>query len=70
MIILQQYIGRSIRKRRKELGITQAVLAELAEVSKNTVYKLECGISNPTVEVIEKLMVVLGLELIIRVRKV
>ncbi|MEM9847964.1 MAG: helix-turn-helix domain-containing protein [Bacteroidota bacterium] len=59
-----------MRKRRKELGITQAVLAELAEVSKNTVYKLECGISNPTVEVIEKLMVVLGLELIIRVRKV
>ncbi|MEM9885131.1 MAG: helix-turn-helix domain-containing protein [Bacteroidota bacterium] len=68
--MLLNHIGNTIKQRRKELDITQAVLAELAEVSKNTVYKLERGINNPTVEVVEKLADVLGLELIIQVKKI
>jgi len=62
-------LGTIIKTRRKELGISQLILAEIADVSKNTVYKLERGLSNPTVEVLEKLMDVLGLELFIDIKK-
>ncbi|MEO5602665.1 MAG: helix-turn-helix domain-containing protein [Cyclobacteriaceae bacterium] len=52
--------GQSIRDRRKELGITQPHLAELAGVSINTLYKLEKGKSNPTLDVLNKLAEVMG----------
>jgi len=45
------------------LGITQPHLAELAGVSTNTLYKLERGQGNPSLEVLNKLAEVLGLEL-------
>lgn len=61
-------LGNFIRDRRKILGITQPHLAELAGVSKNTLYKLENGQSNPSWEVVEKLIDVLGLELNIAIK--
>ena len=61
-------IGLGIRDRRKELGITQPHLAELAGVSTNTLYKLERGQGNPTLEVLNKLAAVLGMELTLRVK--
>ncbi|MEM8524159.1 MAG: helix-turn-helix transcriptional regulator [Bacteroidota bacterium] len=67
--MLLVYIGNIIRERRKELEITQTVLAELAGVSKNTLYKLERGTSNPSIKVIEELLIVLGMELKIEVKK-
>lgn len=62
-------IGIAIRERRKELGITQPHLAELAGVSTNTLYKLERGQGNPTLEVLNKLAEVLGMELKLVVKK-
>lgn len=62
-------IGKTIKKRRKELGITQPHLAELAEVSTNTLYKLERGQGNPSLNVLNKLAEVLGMELILEVKK-
>jgi y4mF family transcriptional regulator len=56
-------LGETIRNRRKELRITQPHLAELAGISTNTLYKLERGQGNPTLEVLNKLAEVLGLEL-------
>ncbi len=61
--------GETIKKRRKELGITQPHLAELAQVSINTLYKLERGIGNPSLEVLNKLAEILGMELILVVKK-
>jgi len=61
-------IGVSIRTRRKELGITQPHLAELAGVSTNTVYKLERGQSNPSLDILNKLAQVLGMELKLNVK--
>lgn len=63
-----QQLGESIKKRRKELGITQPHLAELAQVSTNTLYKLERGQGNPSLEVLHKLTEVLGLELRLEVK--
>ena len=62
-------IGVAVRDRRKELGITQPHLAELAGVSTNTLYKLERGHGNPTLEVLNKLAEVLGMELKLIVKK-
>ncbi|MFV0271788.1 MAG: helix-turn-helix domain-containing protein [Macellibacteroides fermentans] len=62
-------IGEQIKLRRKELRITQPDLAEIAGVSVNTLYKIERGEANPTLEVLEKLLDVLGLEILIRVKQ-
>lgn len=62
-------IGKSIRQRRKQLKITQPYLAELAEISVNTIYKIERNEANPTLTVINKIAEVLGLELKLEVKK-
>jgi y4mF family transcriptional regulator len=67
--MLNSIIGKTIRQRRKELGITQPDLAELASVSKNTLYKLERGQSNPSLNVLNKFAEVLGMELKLEVKK-
>lgn len=66
--MLATTIGESIKSRRKELGITQPHLAELAQVSTNTLYKLERGQGNPSLEVLNKLAEVLGMELKLEVK--
>jgi transcriptional regulator with XRE-family HTH domain len=63
-------LGKIIKDRRKELGITQPHLAELANVSTNTLYKLERGESNPSWEVIKNILDVLGLELNVNIKKI
>jgi y4mF family transcriptional regulator len=67
--MLVHQLGETIRKRRKELNITQPHLAELADISTNTLYKLERGYGNPSFEVINKLAEVLGMELTLEVKK-
>jgi transcriptional regulator with XRE-family HTH domain len=67
--MLVKGIGESVKTRRRELDITQPHLAELAEISVNTLYKLEKGQGNPTLEVLTKLAEVLGMELIFQVKK-
>jgi transcriptional regulator with XRE-family HTH domain len=62
-------IGTVIRERRKLLGITQPDLAEMAQVSINTLYKLERGEFNPSVKILNQLSEVLGLELNIGLKK-
>ena len=64
-----QEIGMAIRQRRQLLGIIQPDLADMAEVSVNTLYKIERGEANPSVKVLNKLAEVLGLELIISLKK-
>ncbi len=67
--MLVESIGEAIKTRRKELNITQPHLAELAKVSTNTIYKIERGLGNPSLEVLDNLAEVLGMELILRVKK-
>ena len=61
--------GLTIKNRRKALKITQPYLAELAEISVNTLYKIERGAANPTLDVLEKIADVLGLNLRLEVKK-
>ena len=67
--MLVKTLGEIIRNRRKELKITQPHLAELAKVSTNTLYKVERGQGNPSLDVLNKLAEVLGLELTFEVKK-
>lgn len=62
-------LGKTIKDRRTGLGITQQQVADLAGVSVNTLYQLERGQSNPTVEVLAKVADVLGMELKLEVRR-
>ena len=66
---LQSTIGEQIRLRRKELMITQPDLADIAGVSVNTLYKIERGQANPTIDVLSKILDVLGLEITISVKQ-
>lgn len=68
--MLVQELGKSIRLRRKALKITQPNLAQLAKISTNTLYKIERGQTNPTIDIIEKVTDVLGLELKLEVKKI
>ena len=68
--MLVKEFGETIKNRRKELGITQPHLAELAKASTNTLYKLERGQGNPSLEVLNKLAEVLGMELMMKVKSV
>ena len=67
--MLVKALGEIIKRRRKELSITQPHLAELAKVSTNTLYKLERGQGNPSLEVLNKLTEVLGMELTLDVKR-
>lgn len=67
--MLVEHLGKIIKTRRKELSITQPHLAELAQISTNTLYKLERGQGNPSLEVVNKLLEVLGMELMVVIKK-
>ena len=68
--MLAEQIGETIKKRRNELSITQPHLAELANVSTNTLYKLERGQGNPSLEVLNKIASVLGMEFSLSVKRI
>ncbi len=67
--MLVEKIGQAIKNRRKELNITQPHLAELAQLSVNTLYKLERGQGNPSLDILVKLTDILGMELKLEVKK-
>jgi len=64
-----QEIGLTIKERRQMLRMIQPDLAEMAQISINTLYKIERGEANPSVKVLNKLAEVLGMELILSVKK-
>jgi len=67
--MLVRHLGMAIKARRKALNITQPHLAELAGVSTNTLYKLERGQGNPSLDVINKLAEVLGMDLKLEIKQ-
>ena len=67
--MLVSSIGLSIKQRRKALKITQPHLAELARISVNTLYKIERGQANPSLDVLTRLAEILGMEILLEVKK-
>jgi transcriptional regulator with XRE-family HTH domain len=65
---LKQTIGEQVKKRRTELRMEQVDLQDYAEVGSTTLSKLEQGKANITVETLEKILEVLGLEIVVKVK--
>jgi len=66
---LDLMIGNSLKERRKMLRVTQDQLAELAEISVNTLYKIERNQGNPTLETLTKIADILGMEICLQIKK-
>lgn len=59
----------TIKERRSKLKLSQADLAEMTRVSLATVKDIERGKGNPSLQTIEKLLDILGLEIVYRIRQ-
>lgn len=66
----RQEIGHIILKRRQDLSLKQADLAELTGITSKTIYLIENGTGNPSLETLEKIAGVLGLEIKMQIRVV
>ena len=58
-----EQIGNIIKERRKELGINQQELADLAGVGINSLVAIERGKGNPSLKTLLRILDVLGLEI-------
>lgn len=58
-----EQIGTIIKERRKELGINQQDLADLAGVGINSLVAIERGKGNPSLKTLLRILDVLGLEI-------
>jgi transcriptional regulator with XRE-family HTH domain len=65
-----QDIIETLKKRRITLQVNQETLAMLSGVSLRTVKQFESGKGNPTLETIQKLADVLGLEMQLTIKKI
>ena len=66
----QQDIVETLKKRRITLQVNQETLAMLSGVGLRTVKQFESGKGNPTLETIQKLADVLGLEMQLAIKKI
>ena len=60
---------KTIKERREMLQVTQEILAELSGVGVRTLKQFESGKGNPTLQTLQKLANVLGMEVCIQVKK-
>ena len=56
-------VGQIIKARRKELGVTQQEVANLASVGINSLVAIERGKGNPSLKTLLRILDVLGLEI-------
>ena len=63
-------VGLHIKERRKTLKVSQGDLSEMAGVSKNTMYKIEKGLANPTLGTLSKIADILGMEVCLRIKNI
>ena len=67
-IVLME-LNEVMKKRRKELEISQLDLAEMAEVSLATVKDIERGKGNPSLNTVKRILMVLGMEIHYEIRR-
>jgi DNA-binding XRE family transcriptional regulator len=62
-------LGNTLKQRRDLLHISQEELSQLSEVGIKTIYAIEQGKGNPSLETLLKIMEVVGLELELSIKK-
>ena len=65
----QQEIGSTIKERRKNLGVNQQTLADLAGVAVNTLVAIERGEGNPQLSTLLTILDTLGLQVDINIKQ-
>jgi y4mF family transcriptional regulator len=61
---------KQIKERREMLQLTQEGLADLSGIGLRTIKQLETGKANPTFKTLQEIADVLGLELVLQVKKI
>lgn len=56
-------LGNRIRYLRKKSGLSQEKLAELLEISPNSVSRIECGVHYPSLDTLENISIILAVEM-------
>lgn len=64
-----EHLVNAIKERRDMLRVTQEMLAEVSGVGLRTLKQFESGKGNPTLLTLTKLADVLGMELVLKVKK-
>jgi transcriptional regulator with XRE-family HTH domain len=63
-----QQIGKIIQERRDYLNLTQKDVAEMAGITFKSISEIELGIRNPTINTLNSILDVLGLELSVQIK--
>lgn len=63
-----QQIGKIIQERRDYLNLTQKDVAEMAGITFKSISEIELGIRNPTINTLNRVLDVLGLELSVQIK--
>ncbi|MFS2152587.1 helix-turn-helix domain-containing protein [Rhizobium sp. Rhizsp42] len=59
---IREIFARNLRRARQAQGLSQEDLAHKAEIDRTYVSSLERGIYSPTIEVVERLAIALGVD--------
>lgn len=62
-------IGTVIKERRTLLGISQQDLSDYSGVGISTVKDLERGVGNPSLQTLQKILDVVGMEMVLQVKQ-
>ena len=62
-------IGNIIKERRALLGISQQDLADFSGVGISTIKDLERGVGNPSLQTLQKMLDVVGMEMVLQVKQ-
>lgn len=65
-----QEIGQLIAARRSLLGLKQHDLGEMTGITTKTIYLIENGKGNPSLDTLREILDVLGLEIFVDIKKV
>ena len=62
-------IGQIIQHRRSSLSLNQGDVSEMTGITSKTIYLIENGKGNPSVDTLKKILEILGLDLFIDIKK-
>ena len=62
-------IGTVIKERRTLLGISQQDLSDYSGIGISTVKDLERGVGNPSLQTLQKILDVVGMEMVLQVKQ-
>jgi len=62
-------LGKDLRQRRESLNLKQEDVAEIGGITIKTLHLIESGKGNPSLETLNKITAVLGLELVLQIKQ-